>query len=104
MGYKILSHADYQDTRHPPLHELPEIGDHVTLVFQGLEGYRMTEPRTARVVEDDGEGGAVAELLESGMLVPVSAGERIRFTLAQAFTPSSFGDETIFGLDDTLFS
>ena len=103
MGYKLLSHDEYQDTRHPPLETLPEVGEHVMLVFQGLEGFRMTETRNARVVESDGKS-AVAELLESGMMVAVSAGERIRFTLPQAFTPPLFGDETLLGLDDTLIS
>jgi hypothetical protein len=99
MEYKLLAHDEYSHPDHPPA-ETVEVGDTVVLVFKGLEGYKVTEARLAEVV--DGEVDAfVANLIEPGMMIPVAAGERVTFTLRQAFQSAPFGDETLLTAPET---
>ncbi|HEX9735421.1 MAG TPA: hypothetical protein VGG06_25915 [Thermoanaerobaculia bacterium] len=102
MDYKLLDHAHYSSPDHPPAWTVAE-GDTVVLVFKGLGGrvggYEVTEARAARVVDIDGDH-YVAELTEPGMMIPVAAGERVRFRRDQAFQAASFGDETIWSVPE----
>ncbi len=93
MEYRLLDHDEYSSADYAPARQIAE-GETVVLVFKGLKGYKVTEARTARVVAADGDG-FLGELSEPGMMIPVEAGERIRFELKQAFEPPPFGDETL---------
>ncbi len=93
MEYRLLDHDEYTSADHAPAGQIAE-GDTVVLVFKGLEGYKVTEARLARVVAADGDA-FFGELAEPGMMIPVEAGQRIRFEPRQAFEPPPFGDETL---------
>lgn len=93
MDYKLLDHEEYSSPDHPPAWTVAE-GDTVVLVFKGQGSYEVTEARTARVVELDGDH-YVAELTEPGMMIPLAAGDRVRFRREQAFQAPRFGDETM---------
>ena len=98
MDYKLLDHDEYSSPDHPPAWTVAE-GDTVVLVFKGLGSYEVTEARAARVVEFDG-GHYVAELTEPGMMIPIAAGERVRFRREQAFKAPQFGDETLHAMPE----
>lgn len=102
MEYKLLAHDEYSHPDHPPAESLA-VGDAVTLVFKGLEGYKVTEARLAKVdqVVDEGTGQFVGELVEPGMMLPIAAGERVTFTLEQAFQSAPYGDETLLDAPET---
>lgn len=95
MDYKLLDHDEYAHPDHPPA-ETARVGDTLILAFRSLGDYKVTEPRLVRVVRVDGDA-LEAELMQPGMVVPVSVGDRIFFQFRQAFRPPPFGDETFFG-------
>ena len=99
MEYKLLDHDEYSHPDHPPA-ETVGIGDTVILVFKGTEGYKVTEARMATVVSMDAEN-LVGELVQPGMMIPVTAGQRVTFTRRQAFQPEPFGDETFLSIPGT---
>lgn len=98
MDFELLDHDEYHNPEHPPADSV-DAGDTVVLVFRGLAGYRVTEARMARVVSVDGDH-LVGELVESGMMVPVAAGERVPFRPRQAFQAPPFGDETLLSVPE----
>lgn len=98
MEYRLLDHDEYSRPEHPPVENVA-VGDTVILVFKGVEGYKVREARLVRVVSVDGDEIA-GELVESGMMVPVAAGERVAFRTRQAFQPPPFGDETLLSVPD----
>ncbi len=93
MEYRLLDHDECSSADYAPAKQIAD-GDTVILVFKGLESYQVTEARAARVVASDDDGFS-GELLEPGMMIPVEAGQRIRFELKHAFEPPPFGDETL---------
>lgn len=98
MEYKLLSHDEYSHPDHPPA-ERARVGDTMILAFKGVGDYKVTEPRLVRVLSVSGDE-LEGELIQPGMMIPLSVGERIAFQFHQAFYPPPFGDETFFGVPD----
>lgn len=98
MEYKLLNHDEYSHPDHPPA-EIARVGDTLILAFKGVGDYKVTEPRLVRILSIDGED-LEGELIQAGMMIPISVGQRIAFQFRQAFHPPPFGDETFFGVPD----